>query len=59
MIAIRKLGKAAKKKLKKYRQAEDAFMFHIEKNNPNHFVNPPKMTLAQAEKILSAKVKKR
>jgi len=38
---------------KKYREAEDAFIFHVGKNNPSHFVNPPKMSQNTAEKILS------
>ena len=38
---------------KKYREAEDAFIFHTGKNNPSHFVNPPKMSQNTAEKILS------
>jgi hypothetical protein len=38
---------------KNYVEAEDAFIFHTGKNNPNHFVNPPKMSQNTAEKILS------
>ncbi len=38
---------------KKNREAEDAFIFHVGKNNPSHFVNPPKMSQNTAEKILS------
>jgi|TARA_R100000742_G_C4260752_1_gene78554 hypothetical protein len=53
-VATRAIRKV-KNKLKKYREAEDAFIFHTGNNNPNHFVNPPKMSLKQAEKILSAK----
>lgn len=41
------------KSIKNYVEAEDAFIFHTGKNNPNHFVNPPKMSQNTAEKILS------
>ena len=53
-MVIRKLGKAAKKRLKRYRQAEDAFLFHTGKNNPADFVNPPKMDLGMANEFLSS-----
>lgn len=37
---------------KKYRKAEDAMLFHLSDNNPNHYVNAPKMSQNTAEKIL-------
>ena len=54
MIAMRKLGKAAKKRLKRYRQAEDAFIFHTGNRNPANYVNPPKMDINMAEEFLSS-----
>jgi len=53
-VAIRALGKAAKKRLKRYRQAEDAFTFHVGKSNPDDFVNPPKMDLGIASQFLDS-----
>tara|TARA_R100001460_G_scaffold95000_1_gene137127 strand:+ start:37 stop:294 length:258 start_codon:yes stop_codon:yes gene_type:complete len=53
-VAIRKLGKAAKKRLKRYRQAEDSFVFHTGNRNPGNYVNPPKMDINMAEEFLSS-----
>jgi hypothetical protein len=56
-IAIR-LGKAAKKRKKRYNQAQDAFIFHTGNNDPADFVNPPKMGLGVAQEFLDSGGKK-
>jgi len=57
-VATRAIRKV-KNKLKKYREAEDAIIFHTGNNNPSHFVNPPKMSLKQAEKVFWGKMTKK
>jgi hypothetical protein len=53
-VVIRKLGKAARKRLKRYRQAEDAFIFHTGNRTPANYVNPPKMDIGIADQFLSS-----
>jgi|TARA_B100000085_G_scaffold128857_1_gene117304 hypothetical protein len=55
-VAIRKLGKAAKKRLKRYNKAQDVMYFHNQVGDlpMEAFANPPKMDLDLAENIYFA-----
>lgn len=59
-MVIRKLGKAAKKRLKRYNKSMDVIHFHNQVGDlpMDAFANPPKMSLDMAENIYFAGGKK-